>query len=89
MSTTDEKEQDGFTRLLLWNAKRIFVSTNSTGKNITWKPVSNNQYNFLNTLCNSWIFYTDTFPYHDKSRILVHTALNLISTEKPLFTCFW
>ena len=62
MSTIVEKEQDRFTRLLLWNAKRIFISTNSTGKNITWKPVSNNQYSFLNTLCNSWIFYTDTFP---------------------------
>ena len=63
MSAVDEKEQDEFTRLLSWNVKRVFVSTNATGKNTTWKPVSNDQYNFLNinTLCNSWIFYTDTF----------------------------
>ena len=26
-----------------------------------YKPVSNDQYNFLNTLCNSWVFYIDTF----------------------------
>ena len=32
LSTVDEKKQDGFTRLLSWNAKRIFVSTNVTGK---------------------------------------------------------
>ena len=62
MSTVDEKVQDGFTRLLSWNAKRIFVSTNATGKTIIWKLVSYDQYNFLNTLCNSWIFYADTFP---------------------------
>ena len=61
MCTVDEKKQNEFRRLLSWNAKRIFVSTNATGKNTTWKPVSNDQYNFLNTLCNSWIFYTDTF----------------------------
>ena len=61
MNIVDEKKQDGFTKLLSWNAKRIFVSTNATGKNTTWKPVSNDQYNFLNTLCNSWIFYTDNF----------------------------
>ena len=62
LSTVDEKKQDGFTRLLSWNTKRIFVSTNATGKNTTWKPVSNDQYISLNTLCISWIFfYTDTF----------------------------
>ena len=27
------------------------------------------------------------FPYYDKSKILVHTALNLRNTEKPLFKC--
>ena len=62
MSSVDEKVQDGFTSLLSWNAKRIFVSTNATGKTIIWKLVSYDQYNFLNTLCNSWIFYADTFP---------------------------
>ena len=35
MSSVDEKVQDGFTSLLSWNAKRIFVSTNATGKNMT------------------------------------------------------
>ena len=57
----DEKKQDGFTRLLSWNTKQIFFSANARGNNTTWKPVSNDQYNFLNTVCNSWIFYTDTF----------------------------
>ena len=61
MSTVDEKKQDGFTRLLSWNAKRIFVSENATGKNATWKHVGNDQYNFPDALCNSWTFYTDTF----------------------------
>ena len=40
-SRVDGKKQDGFTRLFSWNAKRIFVSTNATWKNVTWKPVSN------------------------------------------------
>ena len=55
------KKQDGFTRLLSWNVKRMFVSTNATGKNTTRKPVSNDQYNFLDNLCNPWIFYRNTF----------------------------
>ena len=82
MCTVDEKKQDGLTRLLPWNGRRIFVSTNATEKNTTWKPVSNDQYNFLNTLCILWIFIHILFPYYDKSRILVHTALNLKNTEK-------
>ena len=39
-------------KVIMMNAKRIFVSTVVRGKNTTWKPVSNVQYNFLNTLCN-------------------------------------
>ena len=35
MSTVDGKKQDGFKRLLSWNAKPIFFSTNVTGKNTT------------------------------------------------------
>ena len=35
MSTVDEKEQGEFTRLSSRNVKRIFVSTNATGKNTT------------------------------------------------------
>ena len=37
------KKLDEFTRLLSWNAKRIFVSTNATRKNTTRKPVSNDR----------------------------------------------
>ena len=50
MSAVDEKKQYGFIRLLSWNVKQIFISTNATGENTTWKPVSNDQYNFLNTV---------------------------------------
>ena len=50
------RKQDGFTRLLSWNVKRMFVSTNATGKNTPWKPVSNDQYNFLDNLCNRGFF---------------------------------
>ena len=94
MSTVDEKKKAGFTRLLSWNAKRKFVSKNTTRKNTTWKPVSNDQYNFPNALCNSRnalcnFFIQIPFSYYDKSRILVHTALNLRKTEKSLFKCLW
>ena len=37
-------------------------------------------------LCVLHGFFIQTpFPYYDKSRILVHTALNLRYTEKALF----
>ena len=88
------KKQDGFTRLLSWNVKRMFVSTNATGKNTPWKPVSNDQYNFLDNLCNPWIFYRNTFSLlfqcstylpHEKKQSHHH----LPSSPFCILSCLW
>ena len=74
-------------KVIMMKCKRIFVSTAVRGKIQHENRYVMFNITFLILSVISGFFIQIPFPYCDKSKILVHTTLNLRNTEKPLFKC--